>query len=407
MQEPVLIVGAGVVGLTLGQALKKRDIPFRIFERDSTPTARGQGWAITLHWSLPFLREMLPADIFDRIHGTQVDPINAANDKGNFLFLDLRDCSIKFKIPPNERWRVNREKMRQTLLSGIEENVEWGKKVVDARIPEAKDSPATLIFDDGSKFDGSMIVGVEGSNSTIRQLLSPNDYKNAQLPIRFLGVGIDMTPFAIAPLRALDPLLFQGLHPQSRTFMWFSTLETPESNGTAGTVNERYRAQINISWPVIHPEDEIKSTNSEKLAQMKARASMLDDRLRKVVEGIPDDTLISEIKLADWECKNWDNRDGRMTLAGDAAHAMTMYRGEAANHGLLDALRLCQALEKIQSGNVGVKVAMDEYEQELRERTSKAVLMSRQACYDAHTWENLNEGCAVLARRAINSRSSK
>jgi hypothetical protein len=35
----------------------------------------------------------------------------------------------------------------------------------------------------------------------------------------------------------------------------------------------------------------------------------------------------------------------------------------------------------------------------MRDRTSWAVLMSRQACLDAHDFKNLNEGSAILARR--------
>ncbi|EAT81400.1 hypothetical protein SNOG_10901 [Parastagonospora nodorum SN15] len=45
----VLIVGAGLGGLSLAQNLRKRGISFEIFERESEANARWQGWAITLH----------------------------------------------------------------------------------------------------------------------------------------------------------------------------------------------------------------------------------------------------------------------------------------------------------------------------------------------------------------------
>lgn len=47
----VLIVGAGVVGLTLAQGCRENGIDFEIVERDETGK-RSQGWAITLHVSL-------------------------------------------------------------------------------------------------------------------------------------------------------------------------------------------------------------------------------------------------------------------------------------------------------------------------------------------------------------------
>ncbi len=43
-QHHILVVGAGITGLTLGQALKKHGIPFTIFERDPTVLYRGRGW---------------------------------------------------------------------------------------------------------------------------------------------------------------------------------------------------------------------------------------------------------------------------------------------------------------------------------------------------------------------------
>ncbi|KAL5044827.1 hypothetical protein BDW71DRAFT_208955 [Aspergillus fruticulosus] len=35
-KDPVLIVGAGIIGLTLGHALKQKNIPFSIYEHDPT-----------------------------------------------------------------------------------------------------------------------------------------------------------------------------------------------------------------------------------------------------------------------------------------------------------------------------------------------------------------------------------
>lgn len=45
----VLIVGAGVGGLSLAQALRKQNVSFEIFERDDHADSRFQGWAIAMH----------------------------------------------------------------------------------------------------------------------------------------------------------------------------------------------------------------------------------------------------------------------------------------------------------------------------------------------------------------------
>ena len=302
---------------------QKKQIPFEIYERDTTPDARGQGWAITLHWGLQYLQQMLPEDVLARVEDVQVDPVVAKNDNGNFLFINLETGDPKFKIPPSLRWRVNREKMRRALLHGIEDHVHWGRRVVGIDL-SSNPKQACLVFDDESVVTGKMVVGIEGSRSTVRQILRPDAYSNKLLPVRFTGVAVDLTPEEIKPLRSMDPLLFQGCHPSTGTFFWFSMLETPQVNKTAGTASERYRAQIWMSWPVNTPEDEVPSTDEDRLSNMKRRAEGFVPFLQHAVDKIPDGTPVLEIKLADWECLDWNNNDGRVTLAGDAAHAMTM-----------------------------------------------------------------------------------
>lgn len=57
---------------------------------------------------------------------------------------------------------------------------------------------------------------------------------------------------------------------------------------------------------------------------MKRRASHFAEPFKSAVLSVPDDTIVTEIKLGDWPCLEWDNQGGNVTLAGDAAHAMTM-----------------------------------------------------------------------------------
>ncbi|RFN47027.1 hypothetical protein FIE12Z_8753 [Fusarium flagelliforme] len=399
-RKPVLIIGAGVVGLVLAHGLKKSKlgIPFKIYERDSHISSRGQGWAITLHWVLPFLRELLSEETFKGVESVQVDPEADRQGLGKFVFINLETLEPKFLIPPGDRRRVNREKLRKVLMKDVSEHITWNKRL--ASIQEHADQ-VTAIFEDGTQAQGSLIVGVEGSNSSTRKHLVPDSYRNIRLPIRFTGAALNLTPEQVKPLKDIDPLLFQGCHPVTGTFFWFSMLETPQVNGTAGTNNEHYRVQVMISWPMKTADDEVKPTDAERLAYMKQRATEFNPVLRDVIHAIPEGSEVIEIVLQDWPCPPWDNRNGRITLAGDAAHAMTMYRGEAANHGILDAYRLSKSLEAVYHQGKDLKQAIDDYESELRERTSVAVLLSRQACLDAHDWDGLNENSAVLKKRAI------
>jgi hypothetical protein len=316
-KDPVLIIGAGICGLTLAHGLKKAGIPFEIYERDASVDARGQGWAITLHWVLPFLEKLLEPEVYHALGGIQVDPEVRRNDTGNFLFINLANGEPKFRIPPSGRRRVGREKMRRLLLEGVEEHVRWGKRLVDISLSESEGVPVTAAFEDGSRATGSLLVGVEGTNSPTRKLLLPEAYQTYQLPVRFVGGEVDLTAEQVRPLRELDPLLFQGSHPDTGTYLWVSMLEVPATNGTAGTVNERFRVQINLSWLVKEQSDEVARTDAEKLSQIKQKATGFTPKLLKVILDIPEGTPVTQIKLIDWPCVAWNNLGGKVTLGGD------------------------------------------------------------------------------------------
>ena len=116
----VLIIGAGITGLILGQALKKHSVPYTLYERDATVSARGRGWGLTIHWSLDTLINLLPQHIVERLPEAYVDPeASKKGENGNFLFFDLRIGETRWKVPPNARIRVSRERLRSILLDGL------------------------------------------------------------------------------------------------------------------------------------------------------------------------------------------------------------------------------------------------------------------------------------------------
>lgn len=61
--RPVLIIGAGVVGLTLAQGLREAGIPFKLFEKLDASSEKNQGWGLTLHWSLNSLERTIGPEL--------------------------------------------------------------------------------------------------------------------------------------------------------------------------------------------------------------------------------------------------------------------------------------------------------------------------------------------------------
>ena len=127
--DVILIIGAGVAELLLAQHLRASGIRFQIFERDTELVTRGVGWGLTLHWSLPALRRLLPEDLVHRPPETYVE--RDAVERGqssSFPFFDLDTGELKATTPTtpeSQRIRVSRDKFRRMLTTGIDIQVSY------------------------------------------------------------------------------------------------------------------------------------------------------------------------------------------------------------------------------------------------------------------------------------------
>lgn len=310
--------------------IAQRGIPFIVFERDEAPNSRLQGWALTIHFALPQLLEMLPDDLHDKLDKVQVNP-TLRYDQSYSIFLNLADCGVKWRLAPSAgtRKRVSRDRFRLMLLEDLKDQIVWGKQFVSFH---AKDNvTVTANFSDASSYTGLFLVGADGSRSKIRSMLYDMQlHPPRALPINFLGTSLDVSGQHIRSVLQLDPVLFQGCHPVTKTWMWFSVMDSPQTNGTAELPEERqtWRVQLCLSWPTESDSD-IPVTDAERVLKMRERAQCFHPMLRAIfTEALPDDHHpILCINLQDWHLPfepSRNNLGGRVTVAGDAAHTMAM-----------------------------------------------------------------------------------
>ncbi|XTI92673.1 FAD/NAD(P)-binding domain-containing protein [Cenococcum geophilum] len=397
-RKPVLIIGAGIAGLAFAQGLRKKGIPFLVFERDASTHSRPQGWALTIHFSLPCLLDLLPEDIGSRIHTTQIDP-TIKHDQNPSVFLNLDDCSAKWRLPPTygNRMRVARGRLRDLLTEGLEDQILWAKNLQSFDLAPDR---VQARFDDGSCYDGELLVGVDGCHSRVRSLIyGPELSRLTPIPACFLGTQALATEKQMRPLLGLERTLFQGCHPSTPTWMWFSVMERPEVNGSIQK-EPLWRVQICLSWLSPAGQSEIPKTDKERVQLMREKSSGFHPIFRDVFRSIipSDHKPIINVPLEFWwlpQDAKPHQYDGRVLLAGDAAHTMPLYRGEGFNHALMDVYRLLQSIERLHTEASSREVLVADYEEEVRSRGRQAARMCREACLEVHQWDTLGDHSVV------------
>ncbi|KAJ5112044.1 hypothetical protein N7532_000089 [Penicillium argentinense] len=365
----ILIIGAGISGLILAQYLHSQSIPFKIFDRDSALDARTGGWGLTLHWAL--------------LHSAPFSPPRSSIGSPRPLF----------DVPAEERIRVNRGRLRELLTTGLD--VKWNKTLREIWSDE---KGVTAVFEDGEKYIGELLVACDGARSVARSILYP-DAKMNPLPVQLLGASTLYSAEEMGGVQNIDPFIFQGSHPETDVFLFFSFLDTPSNFNESS--RDRYHVQIIISWAdskgIAVPKE-----NVDRIALMKSLSENWSEPFRSLVHKLPPDAEARSIRIEDWMfAPGRPNLHPRVTLMGDAAHTMTMFRGEGANNAIVDVLDLVKNVDFRNESCFDSEVlatSLEKYEKEIFKRVEPSFLASRQACLDAHDFGRIEGSPLVQAR---------
>ncbi|KAK7740859.1 hypothetical protein SLS62_011004 [Diatrype stigma] len=184
-----------------------------------------------------------------------------------------------------------------------------------------------------------------------------------------------------------------------------------DAPGNEAETSGKYSCQMVVSWPIrsgFFDESSliaIPPTNPGRICLIKRFAETWAEPFRSMVGDIPESTDVKSLELHDWPPPKGSRGTGRVALVGDSFHPMAMYRGEGANHAIVDVLDLVElAISHVfprDSGMLKLREALDRYEDAIGARARPAVFASRQACLDAHSWASINEKSPLLSRRIM------
>jgi 2-polyprenyl-6-methoxyphenol hydroxylase-like FAD-dependent oxidoreductase len=348
--EPVRLLPPAP-GTTSSQGLIKDGHTCEVFERDADDS-RKIGYY--LHMNADggeALRRCLPDDLFELYAETS----RRTYDRRESIVLDdqLSELSSQPHLGPRTKGRgripgVHRRTLRSILRARLGDSFRPGQAVTGYK--ETPDGVSVTLAD-GSTAQGDVLVGADGIRSAVRRQRLPGT-TIIDAGVRGLGV-FGRTPLTPGLLEQLPPNLFDGVIIAPDV-----TLEPVED-------------YVMISCSVAP------GTRIPPAAEWTAETpAMLRDAMLSAIEGwhpaaqalvagVDLDSVFvipfGSLELAPpWE-------PSRVTMIGDAAHAMLPTLGMGANLALRDAAHLLDQLFAAVRGEVDLVTAIGIHEQQMRD----------------------------------------
>ncbi|WQF82951.1 Putative FAD-binding domain, FAD/NAD(P)-binding domain superfamily [Colletotrichum destructivum] len=414
-ERPVLIIGAGISGLCLAQALRKVGIPFRVFERDSAIDSRPQGYRLKLRQDAEVaLAESLPKDVYQHflascailaVGETDFNPFTGEVTKSR------AGGGLSGKLGLSPSHTVDRTVFRSILMTGIEDRVFFSRQLASYTANEDQGGGGggggvVVTFTDGERTEGRFLVGADGLHSIVRPGLLP-EHKIKDTGAACVYGKTPLTPELAARFPEKGLRWMTVVADQAPMLQSFHIGDAPATLLTEPTrfseeSRSRYRLpQDYVYWVLIAPQarfgagggltspppkagNNIGGPNQQQ--QQAAAAAEAAARLSLAVTEEWHPSLRSVFELQDTrqatfvpiissvpDIPAWEP-SAVVTLLGDAIHPMSPCGGVGAQTAICDAAALAKVLDEARgspsAGDVG------RFEEGMRRRARGSIVQS-------------------------------
>lgn len=317
----ILIIGAGLGGLTAAIALRRRGIDVEVHEAAKRIEETGAGLTLGLGAQHVFralgvqaevAAEACPAGALPFLHYCTGEPLMGKLDTGD----GLPDDGVA-----NIVRHIYRADLQKVLVAALER--EGGRVVTGHRLErfEQDAESVTAHFAGGDSARGTVLVGADGVRSAVRSVLIPGDaprFAN-HVAYRFL-----------VPMERAKPFMAHGrsaifIGPE-RTFNRYTMAHGRIVNGAALVETDQ---PVPEGWSTAAPLDEVRAAFEGWHPDV--------TELIGEAEAIIKWGLYDRAPLDSWS-------QGRVTMLGDAAHAMLPFLGMGAAMAIEDGYVLAEAL---------------------------------------------------------------
>lgn len=345
----VALIGGGIGGLAAAVSLRQRGMDVQVFERSAQMKEVGAGLRLTPN-ALKALRAMGLEDEAVAV-GVRIERGETLSWRSGRLISVQDTSAARFGATVLTIHRAD-------LLEIFQRHIPDELVRLDARCTGVTQSAngAVAHFADGSEVEADVIIGADGIHSVVRASLFGADQPRFTGCICWRG----LVPVERVPYVANNSQRWLGPHGHVVTY--------PVRRGELINFVAHYDSE---SWT---DESWTQSADRAELAQTYRH---WNDSLLKMF-------AVSEQNYK-WALYDRDPLDrwgeGRLTLMGDAAHAMLPYLAQGAGMTIEDACVLAQHLDGMRNAPVG---ALRAYERARIPRTRRAQLGSRARAKENH-----------------------
>ncbi|MEU8631861.1 NAD(P)/FAD-dependent oxidoreductase [Amycolatopsis sp. NPDC048633] len=365
----ILVIGAGLGGLTLAHALVRAGLDVRVFEADDGTGERTQGYRIGLSpVAMEALRASLPPRLYDLAEAT------SGSLTGPGLLFDEQLTLLSSDLPgPEESRAFDRQVLRQVLLGELGDRVSFGKRVKTF----TDEDTVTAFFADGTQATGDVLVGADGGSSAVRRRLVPE----VRLVDADLCGAMGRTP-ATDRFRRLVPGRGTMVKGPEITLMLGRMQFDREPSEAAAELTPGLpmpHRESYVRWVLLVPPDHPAATAPPREEARELVLELIEgwhSELRDLVRGA-DLSAVGRSKVFDRPMPPWPV--SRVTLLGDAAHLTLASGGNGAATAMQDAVRLSALLAEVDQGRHDLLPALAEYQRDLLDRGNAAVEVGKRA----------------------------
>ena len=362
---PIIIIGAGIAGLTIGQGLLQRSIPFRIYEANPrTGVVQGHRFYLSGE-ALSALNGILPSDLQELLRSTQANPTKIETRYVDAKALDFPDA-VPVESP--ESMSVDRAWLRSLLSLGLEDLIAYEKRF---KRLDLEDGLVKACFEDGTEATGKFLIGADGIKSHVRRQLQPER--------RLLDLGRNI----MWGRTTLTPELRDSLPPD--LFTWMIAFDKEKNSRViigpmewSQSVNKESHGRLPDMQDYVYfalgteASDQNLLNAEERQAYVKEAIQDWHPSIKLLLNSADHDlSAFVRVMSSKPDIGAWSTYDGKASLIGDAAHPMSPLGGAGAGTAIRNAVDFCKC---ITNGTTTENIAT--FEEIMRKRAEENILHS-------------------------------